>query len=99
MIVVSEGTGIVKRVTEYVNFYAHSSCGQCPPCKTGTYYVSQLLNKIDTGRATIVDLDSLINLSKILPGSGRCHLIDGAMKIVDSSLEHFNEEYRSSLIS
>jgi NADH-quinone oxidoreductase subunit F len=98
MIVVSEGTGIVKRVTEYVNFYAHSSCGQCPPCKTGTYYVSQLLNKIDTGRATIVDLDSLINLSKILPGSGRCHLIDGAMKIVDSSLEHFNEEYRSSLI-
>ncbi|MCU7836861.1 MAG: SLBB domain-containing protein [gamma proteobacterium symbiont of Taylorina sp.] len=99
MIVVSEGTGIVKRVTEYVNFYAHSSCGQCPPCKTGTFYVSQLLNKIDTGRASRVDLDSLINLSKILPGSGRCHLIDGAMKIVDSSLYHFNEEYRSSLIS
>lgn len=99
MIVVSQGTGIVKRVTEYVNFYAHSSCGQCPPCKTGTYYVAQLLNKIDTGRASIVDLDSLINLCKILPGSGRCHLIDGAMKIVDSSLEHFYEEYRSSLIS
>jgi len=99
MIVVSEGTGIVKRVTEYVNFYAHSSCGQCPPCKTGTFYVSELLNKIDTGRASRVDLDSLINLSKILPGSGRCHLIDGAMKIVDSSLYHFNEEYRSSLIN
>ena len=99
MIVVSEGTGIVKRVAEYVNFYAHSSCGQCPPCKTGTYYVSQLLNKIDTGRASIADLDSLINLCKILPGSGRCHLIDGAMKIVDSSLQHFNEEYRSSLIN
>jgi len=27
MIVVSEGTGIVKRVTEYVNFFAASSCG------------------------------------------------------------------------
>jgi NADH-quinone oxidoreductase subunit F len=97
MIVVSEGTGIVKCVTEYVNFYAHSSCGQCPPCKTGTYYISQLLNKIDTGRANTVDLESLINLCKILPGSGRCHLLDGAIKIVDSSLYHFKEEYRCSL--
>ncbi len=97
MIVVSEGTGIVKRVTEYVNFYAHSSCGQCPSCKTGTFYISQLLNKIDTGQATGVDLDSLINLCKILPGSGLCHLLDGAIKIVDSSLNHFEHEYKSSL--
>ena len=97
MIVVSEGTGIVKRVTEYVNFYAHSSCGQCPPCKTGTFYISQMLNKIDTGQASSFDLDSLINLCKILPGSGRCHLLDGAIKIVDSSLLHFVDEYKSSL--
>ena len=97
MIVVSEGTGIVKRVTEYVNFYAHSSCGQCPPCKTGTFYMSQLLNKIDTGQASQYDLESLINLSKILPGSGRCHLLNGAMHLVDSSLMHFIDEYKSSL--
>lgn len=97
MIVVSEGTGIVKRVTEYVNFYAHSSCGQCPPCKTGTFYIAQLLNKIDTGQAKDVDLDSLISLCKILPGSGRCHLLDGAVNIVDSSLKHFEHEYKSSL--
>ncbi len=97
MIVVSEGTGIVKRVTEYVNFYAHSSCGQCPPCKTGTFYISQILNKIDTGQASSFDLDSLINLCKILPGSGRCHLLDGAIQIVDSSLLHFIDEYKQSL--
>jgi NADH-quinone oxidoreductase subunit F len=97
MIVVSEGAGIVKRVTEYVNFYAHSSCGQCPPCKTGTYNISQLLNKIDTGQANLVDLSSLINLCRILPGSGRCHLLDGSIKIVVSSLEHFREEYQAGL--
>ncbi len=97
MIVISQGTGIVKCVTEYINFYAHSSCGQCPPCKTGTYYISKLLNKIDTGQASSADLQSLINLCKILPGSGRCHLLDGAINIVGSSLRHFNDEYRHSL--
>ncbi len=97
MIVVSEGTGIVKRVTEYVNFFASSSCGQCPSCKIGTYYISLLLSKIDTGQGSRADLDSLINLCKILPGSGRCHLIDGAIKVLESSLYHFMEEYEDAL--
>ncbi|WP_459865461.1 complex I 51 kDa subunit family protein [Endothiovibrio diazotrophicus] len=98
MIVVSEGTGIVKRVTEYVNFFAESSCGQCPSCKTGTYYISLLLDKIDTGRGTRSDLDSLESLCRILPGSGRCHLVDGAVKVLESSLYHFRGEYEQALL-
>jgi NADH-quinone oxidoreductase subunit F len=97
MIVISEGTGIVRRVTEYVSFFANSSCGQCPSCKTGTYYASQLLSRIDSGAGTRADLDTLINLTRILPGSGRCHLLDGAMKLLDSSLYHFMEEYEQPL--
>ncbi len=97
MIVISEGTGIVKRVTEYVSFFAHSSCGQCPPCKTGTHYAAMLLNKIDTGQGSRADLDSLINLSKILPNAGRCHMLDGALKVLESSLFHFMDEYKQAL--
>ncbi|HHH39896.1 MAG TPA: NADH-quinone oxidoreductase subunit F [Sedimenticola sp.] len=99
MIVVSEGTGIVKRVTEYVDFFAASSCGQCPPCKTGTYYISMLLGKIDTGEGSQADLDSLVNLCRILPGAGRCHLLDGAVKVLESSLYHFMDEYKRSICS
>lgn len=98
MIVISEGTGIVKRVTEYVSFFAHSSCGQCPPCKTGTHYAALLLNKIDTGQGTRADLDTLINLSKILPNAGRCHMLDGALKVLESSLHHFRHEYEQALV-
>ena len=97
MIVVSEGTGIVKRVAEYVNFFAHSSCGQCPPCKSGTFYMSMLLDKIDTGRGRRSDLDALVNLSEILPGGGRCHLLDGAVKVLDSSLYNFRDEFEKPL--
>nr|WP_304956628.1 NADH-ubiquinone oxidoreductase-F iron-sulfur binding region domain-containing protein [endosymbiont of Lamellibrachia barhami] len=98
MIVVSEGTGIVKRVTEYVNFFADASCGQCPPCKTGTYYISRLLSKIDTGQGSQADLDSLYSLCEMLPGTGRCHLLDGAVKVVESSLYHFKEEYEEAIM-
>jgi len=97
MIIVSEGTGIVKRVTEYVNFFADSSCGQCPPCKTGTYYISLLLRKIDRGEGSQTDLESLYDLCEVLPGSGRCHLINGAVKVLDSSLYHFRDEYLQAI--
>ena len=98
MIVVSRGTGIVKRVAQYVDFFAAESCGQCPACKTGTYYMSQLLGEIDTGKGSKADLDNLIDLCRILPGGGRCHLLDGAVKVVESSLYHFMDEYEEALI-
>lgn len=97
IIVISEGTGIVRRVADYVRFFAHSSCGQCPPCKTGTHYASMLLERIDTGHGTQADLDALIDLCRILPGSGRCHLIEGVVKLLNSSFAHFLHEYRSAL--
>jgi NADH-quinone oxidoreductase subunit F len=97
MIIVSEGTGIVKRVAEYVNFFAHSSCGQCPPCKNGTFYAAQLLTRIDTGKGSRADLDALMNLCNMLPGAGRCHMLDGSMKVLQSSMQHFMDEYEKAV--
>jgi NADH-quinone oxidoreductase subunit F len=97
MIVVSEGTGMVKRVAEYARFFAHSSCGQCPPCKTGTATISRLLDRIDTGRGTAADLATLETLCRMLPGSGRCHLPNGVVQLLGSSFHHFRHEYQQAL--
>jgi len=97
MIVVSEGTGIVKRVAEYERFFAHSSCGQCNSCKVGTATMSRLLDRIDTGRGTAADLTTLENLCTMLPGSGRCHLINGAVQLLDSAFHHFHDEFKQAL--
>jgi NADH-quinone oxidoreductase subunit F len=99
MIVISEDTGIVRKVTEYIDFFAHGSCGQCPPCSVGTHQIARLLRRIDTGRGTPADLDALDNLCRLLPGSGRCGLIDGAVTVVASSLRHFRPEYEAQLRS
>ncbi|KAI3594562.1 NADH-quinone oxidoreductase chain [Cupriavidus sp. U2] len=99
MIVVSEGTSIVRKVAEYVSFFAQGSCGQCPSCKGGTFQLMRLLNRIDTGRGVRADLDALENLCSILPGSGRCGLIDGAVTVVESSMHQFREEYETLLMT
>jgi NADH-quinone oxidoreductase subunit F len=99
MIVISEGTSIVRKVAEYVEFFANGSCGQCPPCKGGTFQMTRLLNRIDTGRGVRRDLAALEDLCRILPGSGRCSLIDGAVTVVASSLRTFREEYENQLLA
>ncbi|MCC8404074.1 SLBB domain-containing protein [Paraburkholderia sp. MMS20-SJTN17] len=99
MIVVSEGTSIVRKVADYVNFFAQGSCGQCPPCKGGTFQMMRLLNRLDTGRGVRADLVALENLCCVLPGSGRCGLIDGAVTVVESSINQFREEYEARLMA
>ncbi|MPQ71188.1 MULTISPECIES: NADH-ubiquinone oxidoreductase-F iron-sulfur binding region domain-containing protein [unclassified Pseudomonas] len=99
MIVISEGTSIVRKVAEYVDFFAAGSCGQCPPCKAGTYQLSRLLRRIDTGMGLPDDLKALESLCHLLPGSGRCGLIDGAATVVLSSLKQFRNEYAAQVIA
>ena len=93
IIVVSEGTSIVRRVADYIDFFAAASCGQCPPCKIGTQQVAHLLRRLERGRGTDAELAALESLAVLLPGSGRCGLVDGAAAVLSSSLVRFREEY------
>jgi NADH-quinone oxidoreductase subunit F len=52
----------------------------------------------ETGRGVRGDLDALADLCRILPGSGRCGLIDGAVTVVESSLRTFQDKYEAQLL-
>lgn len=93
MIVISEGTSVVRKVAEYIHFFAQNSCGQCPPCKAGTFQLARLVERVDTGISTPDDLRALQNLCHIMPNSGRCGLITGAATVVASSMRTFPIEY------
>jgi NADH-quinone oxidoreductase subunit F len=97
MIVVGEGTSILRKTAEYVGFFAASSCGQCPPCKIGTYQIARLLARIESGHGRPGDIEALRNLAALLPGSGRCGLVDGAATVLASSLATFPEEYERAV--
>jgi NADH-quinone oxidoreductase subunit F len=98
MIVISEGASIVRHVADYVEFFADGSCGQCPPCKVGTRELAGLLRKLDAGRGTRTDLAHIEHMCGMLPGSGRCALVDGAVTVVDSSLHKLRGEYERLLV-
>ncbi|HSM60954.1 MAG TPA: NADH-quinone oxidoreductase subunit NuoF, partial [Longimicrobiales bacterium] len=93
VIVMDETADIVKQVRRMVQFYAHESCGQCTPCREGSAWMTKILRRIEEGRGTEEDLDTLLDMSHQMTGTTICVLSDSAAAPVVSSIHKFRDEY------
>lgn len=97
VIVLDDTTCMVEQTMKFCNFFRDESCGQCPPCKMGTHYLHQILEKIESGHGKPEDIQSLQQLSGFVKGRGDCTVITGAAVAVECSLRHFPEEFESHI--
>ncbi len=93
VIVMDENTDIVKQVSRMAYFYAHESCGQCTPCREGSAWVVKILRRIEDGRGTEEDLDTLMQVTDQMVGTTICVLSDSVAAPVQSSINKFRDEY------
>jgi NADH-quinone oxidoreductase subunit F len=93
VIVMDDATCMVKQVRRMVDFYAHESCGQCTPCREGTAWMARILRRIENGRGSEEDLDTLLELGRNMTGTTICVLSDSAAAPVASSIAKFKDEY------
>ncbi|MEX2471354.1 MAG: NADH-quinone oxidoreductase subunit NuoF [Gemmatimonadota bacterium] len=93
VIVMDETTDIVKQVRRMVDFYAHESCGQCTPCREGSAWTAKMMKRIEVGRGTEEDLDTLMEVTQQMVGTTICVLSDSVAAPVQSSINKFRDEY------
>ena len=93
VIVMDETADIVKQVRRMAQFYAHESCGQCTPCREGSSWVTKILRRIEDGRGTEEDLDTLMEITTQMVGTTICVLSDSVAAPVQSSIQKFRGEY------
>jgi NADH-quinone oxidoreductase subunit F len=93
VIVMDETTDIVKQVRRMAYFYQHESCGQCTPCREGSAWVTKILRRIEDGRGTEEDLDTLVEVTTQMTGTTICVLSDSVAAPVQSSIKKFRDEY------
>jgi NADH-quinone oxidoreductase subunit F len=93
IIVMDETDCIVEATRRLVAFYAHESCGKCTPCREGTWWGSRVLARIEQGYGREEDLPLLDDLGRNILFKAFCALADGAVSPIQSSIEHFREEY------
>lgn len=98
VIVMDETADMVAVARNIARFFAHESCGQCTPCREGTGWMYQILQRIEAGDGTTADLDMLLEIAGsmgAMPGTTICGLADGANWAVRTILNKFWSEFES----
>jgi len=92
-----ETTCVVRAVLRWTEFYKHESCGKCTPCREGTYWLVQILDRLERGEGSEDDLATLLDLCDNILGRAFCALGDGAASPIMSSIQYFRDEYVAHL--
>src|SRR5205807_10424471 len=62
IIVVDDSNDVLDVALKVAKFYRHESCGKCTPCREGTNWTVKVLERIERGEATPMDLDIMASV-------------------------------------
>ena len=75
------------------SFYKHESCGKCTPCREGTFWLEQMLERFEHGTADEADIETVDEICKQIAGRSFCALGDAAATPYAPALKYFREEF------
>jgi NADH-quinone oxidoreductase subunit F len=99
IIVVDDTTPVLDVALKLAKFYRHESCGKCTPCREGTNWTVRMLERIDTGEATPMDLDIMASVQEHIMGNCLCVLGDAMAMPIASMISKFREEFEAHMES
>jgi NADH-quinone oxidoreductase subunit F len=97
IIVVDDSTPILDVALKVAKFYRHESCGKCTPCREGTNWTVKMLERIDSGEATPMDLDIMASVQDHIIGNCLCVLGDAMAMPIGSIIVKFRDELEAHM--
>jgi NADH-quinone oxidoreductase subunit F len=97
IIVVDDSTSVVDVALKTAKFYRHESCGKCTPCREGTNWTVKMLERIDSGEATPMDLDIMAAVQTNIIGNCLCVLGDAMAMPIGSMIAKFRGEFEEHI--
>ena len=92
-----QSTSVVRAVLRWTEFYKHESCGKCTPCREGTWWLVQTLDRLDKGEGREGDIELLVDLCENILGRAFCALGDGATSPITSAIQYFRSEFEAGM--
>jgi NADH-quinone oxidoreductase subunit F len=97
IIVVDDSVPVMEVALKTAKFYRHESCGKCTPCREGTNWTEKMLERMDSGEATPMDLDIMASVCEQIIGNCLCVLGDSMAMPIGSMIKHFREEFEAHI--
>jgi NADH-quinone oxidoreductase subunit F len=97
IIVVDDSTAILDVAMKTAKFYRHESCGKCTPCREGTNWTVKMLERIDSGEATPMDIEIMASVQDHIIGNCLCVLGDAMAMPIGSMIAKFRDEFEAHI--
>jgi NADH-quinone oxidoreductase subunit F len=97
IIVVDDSVPIVHLALRLAEFYRHESCGKCVPCREGTNWTVKMLERIDGGEATPMDIEIMGQVQDNITGHCLCVLGDSMAMPIASMIKYFRPEFEAHI--
>jgi NADH-quinone oxidoreductase subunit F len=95
IIVMDDQSDMVQVAARLMRFYQNESCGKCTPCREGTRWTVQMLDRILAGLGTYKDLQTIEDVCKSMISNSFCPLAVGAAPPVLSAMSEFLSEFEA----
>ncbi len=93
IIVMNDKVCMVEALYNIIEFYAEESCGQCTPCRTGSHWIKNILERIIKGNGDLEDIDAILSLIPNINGRTICAFGDALCGPVQSFINKFRDEF------
>ena len=93
LIVIDDSVNIVETTLRLICFYMHESCGKCTPCREGTRWLYQIVERIMQNKGQLEYIEKLEDICGNMSFKTFCPLADACVAPVVSSIQHFRSDY------
>jgi NADH-quinone oxidoreductase subunit F len=93
LIVIDNTADIVETTLRLISFYMHESCGKCTPCREGTRWLHQIVERILQHKGQLEYINKIEDICDNMAFKTFCPLADACVAPVVSSIKHFRSEY------
>lgn len=95
MIVIDDSVNIVESTLRLISFYMHESCGKCTPCREGTRWLYQIVERIMQNKGQLEYLEKMEDICDNMAMKTFCPLADACVSPVVSSIKYFRSDYEA----
>lgn len=94
VIVIDDTVSLDWVIQKTIHFFRHESCGKCTPCREGTYWMQNIIDRMRRTGATPADVELLSNVAMQMRGKCLCPLGDFSTMAVVTGIERFPQDFK-----